>query len=228
MDKLTTQELYTQLQERIVLDLKDNEIACTECKSMRFVYVQQGDKGYIESCRHCYNGKLYICKFCGKNNRTNSCDCKQAQNESHNDYRLQQAQKDSENYQKAKKINYKDYDGYYMLSGSEHLKDLDGLYEWIYDKLSNSEDVPEYLWAVEGEQHVSIDLQEVISDKCEDGYEDMYDCLSTESPLLKQAQELINQWEIEQADSLCLFSETYSKAVIIKDLIEEIRKEISK
>jgi hypothetical protein len=228
MERLTTQELYTQLQERIVLDLKDNEIFCTECKGMRFVYVQQGDKGYIESCRHCYNGKLYVCKFCGKNNRTNSCDCRQAQDESHNAFRLQQAQKDFTNYQKAEKINYKDYDGYYLLGNSERLQDLDYLYEWIKYKLINDEDVPEYVWAGEEDSRMSIDLQEIISDKCEDGYEDMNDYLKTDSTLLSQAQDLINQWEKEQGDNLCVFSETYSKAIVIKDLIEEIKNEISK
>lgn len=53
----------------------------------------------------------------------------------------------------------------------------------------------------------------------------MPDHLETESPLLKQAQVLINQWEKKQGDRLCVFNETYTKAVIIKDLTEQIGKE---
>lgn len=34
--------------------------------------------------------------------------------------------------------------------------------------------------------------------------------------------------EKEQGNNLCVFDENYKKAVIIKDLIEEIRKEIKK
>lgn len=130
-------------------------------------------------------------------------------------------------YEKAEKINYKDYDGYFLLPHSERLQEIDDVRDWISDNITEGEDVPEYLWAVEGEKHFSIDLKDVISDKCEDGYEDMYNNLSTGSSLITQAQELISQWENEQGDSLFLFSETHKKAVIIKDLVEEIRAELA-
>jgi hypothetical protein len=226
MENMTTKELYGQLQSRIVVDLKENETLCPECKGMHFVYRQEGNKGYINSCNHCYNGKVYVCKYCDKYNKTDYCDCKEASDERHINWELKQAEKDFNAYQKAEKINYKDYDGYYLLPCSEHLKEIDDVADWITDKLSDGVDVPEYLWAVEGQQHVSIDLCDVISDKCDDGYEDMFDYLNTDSPLLSQAQELINQWEKEQGDSLCVFTETYKKAVVIKDLVEEIRSEL--
>jgi hypothetical protein len=54
----------------------------------------------------------------------------------------------------------------------------------------------------------------------------MYDQLGTDSPLLDQAQILINTWEENQGDSLFIFNETYKKAVIIKDLVEKIKREI--
>jgi hypothetical protein len=189
-------------------------------------YVQNGDKGHIDTCRNCHTGKLYVCKYCGKATDTDHCDCKEASEERTNNWRLEQTQKDTEHYQKAEKINYKDYDGYYLTDGDERLKDQDDLEVWIEENLSDGEDVPEYLWAVEENYRVSIDLQEVLSEKCEDGYEDMFSCLDTESSKLSQAQELINQWEKEQGDSLCIYSETYDKAVIIKDLVDKIANQI--
>ena len=226
MERLTTRELYNQIQERIIINLEEDEILCHNCKGMRFIFVEENGKGYIESCKHCYNGRLYVCKHCGKENRSNYCDCKEAYKERHENFRIEQAKKDAEAYEKAEKISWKDYDGYYILDNSEHIKTQEDLEEWIFDKLHDEEDVPEYLWAIEGHTHLSIDLKDVIYDKCEDGYEDMYDYLGTESSLISQAQELINQWEEEQGDNLCVFSETYKKAVIIKDLVETIKREI--
>ena len=226
MERVTTRELYTQLQERLVIELKENEILCPECKGLRFLLVERGEKGYIESCKHCHTGKQYVCNYCGKGNKTDHCECKEARQERRDKFDLEESRKAEAAYQKAEKINYKDYDGYFLLPHSERLQEIDDVRGWIYGKLANGKDIPEYLWAVEGETHFSIDLQDVISEKCEDGYEDMYNNLSTGSPLITQAQELISQWEKEQGDSLCVFTETYKKAVIIKDLIAEIEAEI--
>jgi hypothetical protein len=226
MENISTRELFSQLQNKLIIDLKENEMLCPECKGLRFVLVENNGKGYIESCRRCYTGKLYVCKHCGKGNRTDHCDCKEAQQERDYNFHLKQAQKNAEAYQKAEKINYKDYDGYYIFDSNECLKTQEDLEEWIYDRLSEGEDVPEFLWAVEGTPHFSIDLKDVINDKCEDGYEDMYDNLNIGSSFLLQAQILIDQWEIEQGESLCIFNETYKKAVIIKDLIDEISKSL--
>ena len=226
MERVTTRELYEQMQNRIVLNLQDDEIICPECKGMRFVYVEENGKGYIDTCRRCYTGKLYVCKHCGEGYKTGYCHCKEASEERAMEFRMKQAKKDAEAFQKAEKIHYKDYAGKFIIDGSEYIKDIDDVGEWIYDLLTDGTEPPEYLWAVEKHQHISIDLKDVVSDKCEDGYEDMYSHLNTASPLISQAQELINQWEKEQGDSLCVFDETYRKAVIIKDLVEDIRKEI--
>ena len=56
----------------------------------------------------------------------------------------------------------------------------------------------------------------------------MYEHLDTKSPLLEQAQNLINQWEKDQNGSLYTYDHDYKRAVIIKDLVEEIRKEVQK
>lgn len=228
MDKLTTRELYSQLQDRLIIKLGENEILCPGCKGLRFVFVERGEQSYIESCRNCHTGKHYVCKHCGKGNKTDHCQCEEASQERNKTFRMEKEKKDFDAYQKAEKVHYKDYDGYFILPISERLQEIDDVRDWIEDLLADNLDVPEYLWAVEGERHFSIDLLDVISEKCEDGYEDMYDFLDTKSPLISQAQELIKQWEDEQGSSLCLFTETYKKAVIIKDLVEEIRAEMMK
>lgn len=193
MDRVATKELYSQLQDRLIIELGDNEILCPECKGLRFILVENDKKAYIEACRHCHIGKLFVCKHCDKGNKTDHCECKEARQERSDAFSIKQAQKDLEDYQKAEKINYQDYDGYYLLPHSERLQTLDDLRDWIGDQLSDGEELPEYFWAVEGTRHFDINLKDVISEKCEDGYEDMYDNLNTASPLITQAQELINQ-----------------------------------
>lgn len=226
MSELSTKELFMKLQNKLIIDLKENEVLCPECKGLRFVLVESNEKAYIESCKRCYTGKLYICKYCGELYKS-QCNCKEYHNARHEEFRLKQTQKDFEAYQKAEKIHYKDYDGKFILDDDDYIKDIDDVAEWIYDKLSEGEEVPEYLWATIATPHFSIDLKDVISDKCEDGYEDMYSHLDIKSPLISQAQDLINQWEKDQGESLYIYTETYKKAVIIKDLIEEIKKEIT-
>ena len=225
-NKISTRELYSQLQDKLIINLEEDEILCPECKGLHFAFVEKGDSGFIESCRRCHTGKLYICKHCGKGNKTDYCDCKEAQKERNDRFYSEQAQKDFKAYKKAEKIHYKDYDGKFIIEGSEYIKDIDDVAEWIYEELSEGNDIPEYLWATESTPHFSIDLLDVISDKCEDGYEDMYDHLNTGSHLIAEAQELVDKWEKEQGDSLNIYCETYDKAIIIKDLVEEIKKEI--
>jgi len=225
-NKISTRELYSQLQDRLVINLDENEILCPECKGLHFAFVEKGDTGFIETCRCCYIGKLFVCKHCGKTNKTDHCNCKEAQEERSNKFRCEQVQKDYERYQKAEKIHYKDYDGKFIIKDSEYIKDIDDVAEWIYEQIIEGNDIPEYLWATESTPHFSIDLLDVIYNKCEDGYEEMYEYLNTSSHLIVEAQELIDKWEKEQGESLCIYCEDYTKAVIIKDLIEEIRKEI--
>lgn len=228
MKNATAKELISGLQENLIIDLKENEMLCPECRGLTFVLKldDSGEHGHIERCNRCYTGKLTVCKHCGNGNKS-WCQCKEADDERHNEWRMKKAKKDAEAFQKAEKIHYKEYDGKFIINDSDYIKDIDDVADWINDLLSEGEEPPEYLWAVESRPHFSIDLYDVINDKCEDGYEEMYSNLDTGSLLLSQAQELISQWEKEQGESLYIFDETYKKAVIIKDLVEEIRKEVN-
>lgn len=225
MSELSIQELFSQLQNRLIIKLKESEIICPECKGLTFVLKLDSteEHGHIERCSRCYTGKLTVCKHCGTGNKS-WCQCKGAEEER----QLEQAKKDFEIYQKAEKVDYKEYDGKFLLNNSDYVQDIDDIADWIYNILSDDEEPPEYLWALIAHSHFSIDLKDVIFDKCEDGYEDMYDNLDTESLLLSQAQDLINKWEEEQGERLLIYEETHKKAVVIKGLIEEIRSEIVK
>ncbi len=225
MSELSTKDLMGKIQNNLIITLLENEILCPECKGLRFVLIESNNKSYIESCRHCYTGKLFVCKHCNKGYKSR-CECREATDERNTEYQIKKAQKELEAYQKAEKIQYKDYKGKFIVEDSEYIKDCEDLEEWLYERISEGKDVPEYLWACESNRHFSIDLKDVISDKCEDGYEEMYNNLDTGSPLLSQAQELIEQWENEQGDSLCMYNETYKKAVVLKELIDEIIKEV--
>ena len=63
---------------------------------------------------------------------------------------------------------------------------------------------------------------------CEDGYEDMYQRLDVESPLLSQAQELLDKWEKENEGSIAVYNESRSKAVMIDKLVDIIREEVGR
>lgn len=224
MNNLSTKDLFSQIQDKLIIGLQENEILCPECRGLRFVLVEKNASAYIESCRACHTGKLYVCKYCEKGNKTDHCSCKEASEERNNIYRRKQAEKDYEAYKKAEKIHYKDYNGKFLLPYSDYLKDIEDVSEWVTDMLLDGEDIPEYLWSVEGVRHFSINIKDIISDKCEDGYEDMYSNLDTESPLLLQAQELIDQWQDEQGERLYIFNESYVMAVVIKGLVDEVRR----
>ena len=228
MDKVSTVDLYKQLQERLILDLHEGEIECPNCKGLRFVFIQKDDKGYIESCSHCYTGRLTVCSHCGKGN-TSWCDCKESQKQRDNEFRITQSKKEMIAYNKAQKINYREYDGKYWIEGyRNHVIEIDDVEEWIYEMLTDGKEVPDYLWAQKGTSHFSIDLYDVINDNCEDGYEDMFSHLDTNSPLLEQAQELISEWEKEQATNIVVYDNDYSRVVIIGELVDKIRNEIKK
>jgi len=227
MSELSTKELFEQLQEKLILNLSENEIPCPSCKGLMFVLVEKNGNSYIEQCRRCHTGKLFVCEHCGEGTMSGHCKCKESEKKRRLEWDAKQEMKENVLFGKATKIHYKDYDGYFILSGEENIKDITGVSEWLEEKILEGEEVPNYLWATEATPHFGIDLRDVINGKCEDGYEDMYSCLDTQSPLITKAQELINEWEKEQGNSLCIFTDDYKRAIMISDLIDEIKKDIN-
>jgi hypothetical protein len=228
---LSTNELFTQLQNRLKLNLEENQVVCPNCKGLRLVLVESETKRYVESCHRCYNGALYVCKYCSDTYKS-VCNCSEAQTERMFERESKQAEKEKVMFDKAEKINFKDYDGYFILDGyEEHVKDKDEVEEWIYDKLCDEKnnnydaDLPNYLWATKSKPAFHINLKEVVDSKCED-YEDMFDRLNVLHPLLNLAQIFVDQWEQEHNNILSVYEEDHSGAVIITDLIEKIKKEM--
>lgn len=226
-ERKSTQKLFNELTDRLVIPLEDNEIACPTCKGLRLIYKQKDDnKGSIISCPDCYNGKLYVCKYCGKTNKTDCCDCKQAKEERDDNFRIREADKELKLFKDAKKIKFDDYNGYFILEDDGHVQDADDVYGWLYDKIKFNEDVPEYLWATQSEPVFTMDLEDILYDKCEEGYEDMESHLDTNDKDFAAAQEHLDKWYKKQGDSVNIYYEDHNVAVLLDDVIKEIKKEI--
>jgi len=57
---MNVKELMSELQSKIVLDVKEGQILCPDCKGLRFKYTEKEDSGFITNCTRCHNGKLYF------------------------------------------------------------------------------------------------------------------------------------------------------------------------
>jgi hypothetical protein len=221
MKEETTQELMNELSDRLILDLAKGETVCLTCKGLRFVLIQRGNHAYIENCKDCYNGKNYICKYCGKYNKTDHCDCEGAKNER----KLEEQKKEQERFDKAEKINYSDYYGYFLWN--ERAIDKDDLEEELYDIIYNGEEPPKYIYATTKDSiNVGINIYDEISNNCSEGYEDMEDNFDMDSDKLKQAQTLIDEWVEEQGTALDCYTEDYSKVVLLDEIINKLKEEI--
>jgi hypothetical protein len=230
-NKETTQELMNKLTDKLIIPLVDNEIICPTCKGLRIIYKQDNyNEGHIENCRDCYNGKLYVCKHCGKANKTNHCDCKKSQEERESKFRTEQYEKEQKLFEKANKIKFRDYNGYFLLDGDEFVRDSDDIYNRVYDRIkyekATNDDLPTFLWATAPEPVFTLDLEDIIYDKCEGGYEDMDSNLNMGDEDLKKAQEYLNEWYKKQGDYVNTYYEDTKTAVLLDDVIKEIRQEI--
>jgi hypothetical protein len=214
----TTQELFDVLKSKLIIDLKDNEVLCPTCKGLRMNYAQEGEKGYIDKCNDCYNGKLYECKHCGRLNKTDWCNCNEANGERMFKRREKERQ-ELEGYLKtAKIVKFEDYNGYFM--DKESVLDSDEFADLYLDSFKK-ESSPLYTYSVEGEKLFSLDIYDIINDKTNDGYEEMYSYLSTESHLLTEVQKLLIQWEEENERALKVYRESVNTIIDLTSLYEK-------
>jgi hypothetical protein len=228
--KKSTQELFDEISEGLIIPLEENEIICPTCKGLRMILKETNEKCYIESCPDCYNGKVYKCKYCGKLNKTDYCHCDKAEDERHIQWEQEQLLKEEKCFKKAKKIKINDYYGYFSLDCDEPVIDKEQLYDYLYDKIkyenATDEDLPKFLWAMTPEPVFDLNLEDIIYDKCEDGYDDMYSNLNVDDEDFRRAQEILDDWYKRQGDSVNMYSEDMTKAVILDDLIKRIRTNI--
>ena len=229
----STQELFDEITKKIILPLEGNEIPCPTCKGLRFVYTQAGDKGLVNTCPSCFNGKHYVCSHCGMDGIADHCGCDKAQDARRITQDKIQSEKEQKLFNKAEKIKFADYEGRFILDGSDTIQDSDNIVDWLHDKIKydnyTDEELPKYLWSTKAEPAITIDLDDIISSQCEnDGYEDMYSYLSMDDVDLIKAQEYLNKWYKKQGDSINGYYENHKVAVLLDDLIKEIRGNIER
>lgn len=211
-------ELFAELQNKLILNLQPNEVACPTCKGLRFYFVEDGgaNHGYIESCRACYTGRLYICEYCGKANQSGYCNCDKV-----NEQRRLESQKNVlETKSKAQHIKFSEYEGMLFAPNSyEEIMDKEGFIDMYCDYFND--DSPTEVFATKHETAFTLDIYDIISEKSEEGYDDMYSRLDTDSHLLSEAQDLLNIWMEDNNDALQVYYEDNSLVVDLNELYDD-------
>jgi hypothetical protein len=223
------------LKGKLVKDLQDDEVVCEHCKGtgLRIEdnnYGIQGERSRnpfpythqsISFCQYCYNGIQHKCSFCGKVLERGSyeCNCE--------GYKKEQLNKEiikyNESIAKAEKIKFADYEGLFL--DDERAIDKETFADNLYYKIRSGEDYPNVVFGTEKEPVMSIDFNDIISSACEDdGYEDMSECLDYDG--VEEIQTLIDKWVDKQGDSNYCYYETGKIAVLLDDLIAEIKEQI--
>jgi hypothetical protein len=200
--------------------LPDDATWCEHCNGIGW---HNKKEGFISLCYYC-NGKGYIkseyCKCGNKLDRYGSDKCRECDRKEFNE---KQKIKNLERYNNATKIKYKDYKGRFLVD--DKVIESDNFEEWLYDQIVEEGTCPTWVWGARKELALNLDIVEAVTDACENGYEDMFDNLDTNS--LKPIQEQIDNWIKEQGDYAYNYYEDYSIVVELDELIEDILKQIS-
>jgi len=229
--KLSMEELMSDLTDRLKLTVDSNEKLCPVCHGLRFIYTKNnnGDGGYIRNCRNCNSGKVYVCKHCGVENKSDYCNCEKSTKERDNAHKAKESKIRQERYEKANKVKFKDYKGYFFNDSEDGMIDSDEFEDNLYYKIKDKEDYPTWVFGTTPEKCFSVDIRDIISNECADvGYDDMSSCIDMGSELLTQAQDLINKWEELEGDRLNVYYTDYNTAIELDELIKEIKKQIGK
>jgi len=196
---------------------KEHDEWCPKCNGIGLV--RNGN--YIEGCSNCFGkGIIKACECGNKIEKNYYTHCKKCRDKHEEERRL-------ENFNKANKIDYKDYDGLFLWN--ERVVNKEDLEEYIYDMIYDGEEVPTYIPATyQATVFDEIDLYDVVNNKCEDGYEDMESRFDYNSPKFQEAQKLVNKWLDENSDVLNVWYEDSKNLVILTDVIEKLKKEYEK
>ena len=213
----------------IIKDLQDDEEVCPICNGIGLkiqdnVYgLGEKDKPHfpykhqsIGFCQNCFNGVVKKCIHCGEllSRQKYECDCIR----SHEVRAEKQYTLEYEKFDKAERIDLRDYDGYLMIG--ETVMDKEEFIEYYCDDF-NPIHSSDRIWAVDKVMVFDkIDLDGIIEEKCYDGYEEMYEYVDMRSSLLSEAQELLDKWIIENKNQLYMYFETNAKYVDLRELHE--------
>lgn len=103
--------------------------------------------------------------------------------------------------------------------------DKEDLIILIEDSFENNKEISNYVAAaVPIENFVKVDLERVIEEKCEDGYEDMKDYFDYYDEKLIKAQRLINEWLDDHSWHNTVHYEGTAFLIDIQPLIDKYRK----
>ena len=112
----------------------------------------------------------------------------------------------------------------YSLSNDERIVDKDDFAEELYEKIKNGEDYPEYIYGTEKRVVMNIDFEDIVTDACEDGYEEMSKFLDWEGTT--EIQNLIDAWVAKQGNNNYIYPQTSNTVILLDELAEEIKKGI--
>ena len=192
------------IQDKIILDLKEDEIPCPKCKGLRFYYVEENGKSYIETCKECHTGKLYICKYCQKGNTSDYCNCKKAREE-------RTIKRDISHYEKAEKLFPIQYDGWVYAEGLGY---NEGYFESVGDLIEYCEDecisVPDWVYCCTEMNH-ALNIDSAIDSMLDEAHEDARDHLKDE----KELYDFIEKWNARQ--NIISYYPDYKRVVVLSD-----------
>ena len=188
--------------------IPEGSIICPVCNGLG-LYTSENKK-YISVCSTCYGKgctELKVCKTCGVelSEKYYYTICEKCREED-------RIQRELERYEKAEKIKIADYDGMLFSLNGENIIDVNDLLDELE---ALKEQNIKWMFGTKSEPLFSIDLQNIIADECEDGYEDMISFLDMKSEKLVEAQRLIHEWEIENEGNIKIYYPDYNKVILL-------------
>lgn len=190
---------------------EENDDWCQRCNGVGLV--RSGNA--VAGCPACC-GKGVIkdrrCK-CGRKIESsfyNQCDtCRRAN----------RAEKERAQFEAATKIPYEEYQGLFLWNDRAIGK------EDLEDELYSLDDPPKFIWGTKKEKvFTAIDLRDVVSRECEDGYEDMESFFDYKDADFLKAQELLDKWLLKHESTLFIYEEDHGTAVVLEKVIKELRR----
>lgn len=191
---------------------------CPKCNGIGLI---REDK-HVVGCSAC-NGKgiKKACKCGQKIDRPYYDTCDSCRSKTWDE---QQERKDRERFEAAVKIPFEDYTGLFLWN--ERAITKEDLEEELYSLIYGGEEAPTFIWGTKKQKvFTGISLAEVVTDKCEDGYEDMADYFDYKDEDFIKAQELLNAWLVKHDSVMDIYYEDFNTAVLLDKIIEEIKQQ---
>ena len=206
-------KLFPDTTERIK---NDNEEWCPKCNGLGLIR----ENKYIVGCTTCCGkGVIKLCE-CGQKIDKPYTICKSCRDK-------KEQEKEKERFEKAEKINYENYDGNFLWN--DRVLDKEALEDELYTIIYGKKEPPIYVYATKEEKVFNfIDLVDIVADKCEDGYEDMDENFDYKDSDFLKAQELVDKWLNKHEENLYCYYEDYNKVITLDEIIQKLKKEISK